>query len=85
MELGVLTSVLAGVLPSPMHARGKDSVVGTGKLVSATAQADQGDVAQAVVGQHRSGLLPYTAAGRMVAIISDHGRKPLSTADRVGA
>jgi hypothetical protein len=42
-------------------------------------------VDKAVLGQHPSGLLTYTADGRMMAIISDDGRKPLSTADRVAA
>jgi hypothetical protein len=40
---------------------------------------------KAVLGQNPSGLLTYTADGRMMAIISDDGRKPLSVADRVSA
>lgn len=63
----------------------KDSVVGTGKLVSVTAKTDKGDADKAVLGQNPSGLLTYTADGRMMAIISNDGRKPLSVADRVAA
>ena len=40
---------------------------------------------KAVLGQNPSGLLTYTADGRMTVIISDDGRKPLSIADRVAA
>lgn len=43
------------------------------------------DVDKAVLGEHPSGLLTCTANGRMIAIISDYGRKPLSVADRVAA
>jgi hypothetical protein len=84
-SLVFLVSVLAVVSSSRVHAQCKDSVVGTWKLVSATATADKGDVDKAVLGQSPSGLLTYTADGRMMAIISDDGRKPLSVADRVSA
>ena len=73
------------VFSSTANAQCKDSVVGTWKLVSNTATSDKGDVNKAVLGQNPSGLLTYTADGRMMAIISDDGRKPLSIADRVAA
>jgi len=73
------------VFSSTANAECKDSVVGTWKLVSNTATSDKGDVNKAVLGQNPSGLLTYTADGRMMAIISDDGRKPLSIADRVAA
>jgi hypothetical protein len=63
----------------------EDSVVGTWKLVSVKATTKNGDVDNAILGQNPSGLLTYTADGRMMAIISDGGRKPLSTADRIAA
>jgi hypothetical protein len=53
--------------------------------VSVTSTTDKGDVNNAALGQNPSGLLTYTADGRMMAIISDDGRKPLSVADRVSA
>ena len=80
-----LVSVLAGIFSSTGNAQCKDSVVGTWKLVSSTATTDNGEVNKAVLGQNPSGLLTYTADGRMMAIISDDGRKPLSIADRVAA
>jgi hypothetical protein len=73
------------VFSSTATAQCKDSVVGTWKLVSNTATTDKGDVNKFVLGQNPSGLLTYTADGRMMAIISDDGRKPLSVADRVAA
>jgi hypothetical protein len=77
--------VLAVVFSPTVSGQCKDSVVGTWKLVSTTATTDKGDVDKAVLGQHPSGLLTYTADGRMIAIISDDGRKTLSVADRVSA
>jgi hypothetical protein len=44
-----------------------------------------GVLEKAAFGQNSAGLLTYTADGRMMAIISDDGRKPLSIADRVAA
>jgi hypothetical protein len=84
-SLVFLVSVLAVVFSSTGNAQCKDSVVGTWKLVSVTAKTDKGDVDRAVLGQNPSGLLTYTADGRMMAIISDDGRKPLSIADRIVA
>src|ERR1700693_3901234 len=78
-------SVLVGIFSSTGNAQCKDSVVGTWKLVSNTATTDKGEVDKAVLGQNPSGLLTYTADGRMMAIISDDGRKPLSISDRVSA
>jgi hypothetical protein len=80
-----LVSVLAVAFSSTATAQCKDSVVGTWKLVSNTASTDKGDVNKAAFGQNPSGLLTYTADGRMMAIISDDGRKPLSVPDRVAA
>ena len=84
-SLVFLTLVLAVTYSPTVNAQCKDSVVGTWKLVSVKATTDKGDVDKVVLGQNPSGLLTYTADGRMTAIISDDGRKPLSTADRVAA
>jgi hypothetical protein len=73
------------VFSSTANAQCKDNVVGTWRLVSNTATTDKGDVNKTVLGQNPSGLLTYTADGRMMAIISDDGRKPLSIPDRVAA
>jgi hypothetical protein len=77
--------VLAVVFSPAVEAQCKDSVVGTWKLVSNTATTEKGEVNKAAFGQNPSGLLTYTADGRMMAIISDDGRKPLSIPDRVAA
>jgi hypothetical protein len=58
---------------------------GTWKLISVASKTDKGEADKAVLGEHPSGLLTYTADGRMMAIISDDGRTPLSVADRVAA
>ena len=73
------------VCSSTMQAQCKASVVGTWKLLSVTATAEKDGVGKPILGQNPSGLLTYTADGRMMAIISDDGRKPLSIADRVAA
>jgi hypothetical protein len=80
----VFVSVLS-VSSFTANAQCNESVVGTWKLLSVTARTDKGDVDMVVLGQSPSGLLTYTADGRMMAIISDDGRKPLSIADRVSA
>lgn len=81
----LLVSVLSLIYSSAANAQCKYSVVGTWKLVSVTSTTDKGVVDKAALGQNPSGLLTYTADGRMMAIISDDGRKPLSVADRVSA
>lgn len=79
-----LVSIFAAA-SSTANAQCKDSLVGTWKLVSVTSTTDRGNVDKAALGRNPSGLLTYTADGRMMAIISDDGRKPLSVADRVSA
>lgn len=80
-----LVSSLVVVFSSRVNAQSNASLVGTWKLVSVTATTDKGDVDKAVLGENPSGLLSYTANGRMMEIISEDGRKPLSIADRVAA
>jgi len=81
----VLASVIASVFSATGNAQCNFSVVGTWKLVSVTSTNDKGEVNKVALGQNPSGLLTYTADGRMMAIISDGGREPLSTPDRVAA
>jgi hypothetical protein len=80
-----LAIVPAVILSTTAGAQCKYDLVGTWKLVSVTSTTDRGEVNKAVLGEHPSGLLTYTGDGRMMAIISDDGRKPLSIADRVAA
>jgi Lipocalin-like domain len=71
------------IISSTVNAQCKGSVVGTWKLESVTVTTDKGDMNNAALGQNPSGLLTYTADGRMMEIISDDARNPLSIADRV--
>src|SRR5579864_127528 len=80
-----LVSILSLTCTPAANAQCKNSVVGTWKLISVTATSDKGGLDRAVLGKNPSGLLTYTADGRMMAIISDDGRKPLSVSDRVAA
>jgi hypothetical protein len=62
----------------------KDALIGTWKLVSATDTTDTSETRD-TFGQNPTGFLTYTADGRMMGIISNGGRKPLSTLDYVAA
>jgi hypothetical protein len=85
MRRSLLFLVFVVVFSSTMQAQCKDSVVGTWKLLSVTATSEKDGVGKPILGQNASGLLTYTADGRMMAVISDDGRKLLSIADRVAA
>lgn len=77
----VLASVIASVFSAAGNAQCNFSVVGTWKLVSVASRTDKDETKKAALGQHPSGLLTYTADDRMMVIISDDGRKPLSIPD----
>jgi hypothetical protein len=81
----LLALIIASVFSAAGNAQCNFSVVGTWKLVSVASTTDKDETDKAALGQHPSGLLTYTADGRMMAIISDDGRKPLSIPDRVAA
>ncbi|HZP62552.1 MAG TPA: lipocalin-like domain-containing protein [Terriglobales bacterium] len=81
----LLALIVASVFSAAGNAQCNFSVVGTWKLVSVASTTDKGETNKAALGQHPSGLLTYTADGRMMAIISDDGRKPLSIPDRIAA
>jgi hypothetical protein len=61
----------------------EDTVVGTWKLVSATASSEGGERRDAF-GPSPTGILTYTGDGRMSVAIAESGRKALS-GDRVSA
>jgi hypothetical protein len=71
-------------LPSNGIAQWKDALAGTWKLVSATTTTEKGEVKDAF-SPNPAGLLTYTADGRMIGIITNGGRKPLSVSDNVWA
>ncbi len=60
-------------------------IVGTWELARASATTEAGAAVADPFGINPTGLLIYTAEGRMSAIISHGGRKPLSIADRVSS
>jgi len=85
MTNGILAAALFVLgFPSGGTAQSKDALVGTWKLVSVTDTTDKGEVRDAY-GRNPTGFLTYTADGRMMAIITKGGRKPLSVRDRVSA
>jgi hypothetical protein len=61
-----------------MTAQTIDNLVGTWKLVSASASTATGEPAVTSFGPSPTGTLLYTAEGRMAVMISNGGRKPLS-------
>jgi hypothetical protein len=65
-------------------AQSKDALMGTWKLVSARDTTETG-VTRDTFGPNPAGFLSYTADGRVMAIISNGGRKLLSTIDYVAA
>ena len=62
-----------------------DSLVGTWRLVGASSSTDKGDIIKEAYGPNPTGILTFTAEGRVMAIIAMGGRKPLSIPDRVSA
>jgi len=55
-----------------------DKLVGTWKLVSASGTAASGEKGETPFGRNPVGLLTYTEDGRVMAMISYGGRKPLT-------
>jgi Lipocalin-like domain len=66
-------------------AQSKADLVGTWKLISATDITDKGQVIENAYGLNPTGFLTYAADGRMMAIVTNGGRKPLSVLDRISA
>ena len=56
----------------------KEILVGTWKLVSVSNVTDTGIVREEAYGRNPIGFLTYTADGRMIAILTNRERKPLS-------
>ena len=65
--------------------RGANELVGTWRLVSAFAVNIDGRRTEAPYGSDPTGLITYTDDGRMSAVISYGGRRPLTGGDRVSA
>jgi hypothetical protein len=56
---------------------GNDKLVGTWKLVSASSTTSKGEPSSDPYGTSPTGLLTYTADGRVSVLISHGGRRPL--------
>ena len=59
-----------------------DKLVGTWKLVSASSTTSTGERSETPYGLNPVGFLTYTEDGRVAALISYGGRKPLSVGGR---
>ena len=85
MNKSILVVRLAiALLACSLTAPSKDALIGTWKLVSAMDTTETG-ATRDTFGPNPTGFLTYTADGRMMAIISNGGRKLLSTIDYVAA
>jgi hypothetical protein len=78
--LAMVLSCIANAQSRPIQ---KEMLVGTWKLVSASNVTDSGIVREEAYGRSPIGFLTYTADGRMMAIVTDGGRKTLSKYWRV--
>jgi hypothetical protein len=61
----------------------KEMLVGTWRLIAASNVTGKGVIKDEAYGRDPTGLLTYTADGRMMALITDGGRKRLSKYFRV--
>jgi Lipocalin-like domain len=77
-------AAIAVAIQADLITQSRDSVVGTWKLVSASASTADGRVIDAPFGLSPTGIITYTRDGQMTAMISYGGRKPLS-GDRISS
>ncbi|PYU27414.1 MAG: hypothetical protein DMG32_07125 [Acidobacteria bacterium] len=75
----VLSLLVPAIGQENVLAQSKTDLVGTWKLVSATETTKKGEVRG--FGHNPTGFITYTADGRVMLIITNGGRKPLSTSD----
>jgi hypothetical protein len=80
MNTGIVAVLLALTILFPFNglAQSKNALVGTWKLVSATETTKTGEVRDVSGRKNPTGLLTYTADGRVMVIMTSGGRKPLS-------
>jgi lipocalin-like protein len=80
----VAITAIAVAVQADVSTHSRNSVVGTWQLVSASASTADGRVIDAPFGVSPTGVITYTTEGRMMAMISYGGRKPLS-GDRISS
>ena len=78
-------AMVAATSPGGLSKQPRGGLVGTWRLVSASASTASGGRNEAPFGPRPRGVLTYTREGRMSVIISHGGRKPLSRSDRIAA
>lgn len=79
LVLTVLVLLLTCIGSAQSHPIKKEMLVGTWKLVSWSNVTDKGVINKEAFGRTPSGFLTYTSDGRMSAILTAGGRKPLTT------
>jgi hypothetical protein len=77
-------ALIFSAFPSSAIAKSKGDLIGTWKLLSSKDTNEKGEVKDSY-SRDPTGFLTYTADGRMMAIISNDGRKPLSVPDWISA
>jgi len=76
--------LICGVAYAQNGVQSMDQIAGTWRLIAASATSG-GDRNDAPYGPNPSGFITYTGDGRVMAIISHSGRKPLASGDRISA
>jgi hypothetical protein len=82
MRTAILALALFVAFPASSLAQTNDKLVGTWKLVSVSSSTSTGERNETPYGASPAGFLTYTSDGRVTAMISYDGRKPLSNSDR---
>jgi Lipocalin-like domain len=82
MRTAILALALVVAFPASSFAQTNDKLVGTWKLVSVSSSTSAGERNETPYGASPVGFLTYTQEGRVTAMISYDGRKPLSNGDR---
>ncbi len=78
LVLITLSMLLTGIGSAQPLKIDKETLVGTWKLVSASSVTEQGVIKGETYGLNPIGFLTYTADGRMIGILTNRQRKPLS-------
>lgn len=82
--VAIFTLLIGGSASAQNRVLTMDQIVGTWRLVAASASSGS-ERNNAPYGPAPSGLITYTGDGRVMAIISYSGRKPLASGDRISA
>ena len=80
----IFTLLITGNAYAQNRVVSMEQIVGTWRLVAASASSGS-ERNDAPYGPNPSGLITYTGDGRVMAIISHSGRKPLASGDRISA